>query len=276
MKNIKGSVHQLVTRAAKSIWPEKRSMPRGGVLVFGICALLGVSQASNVQKMIFGSAESESVTQKVQNAVTSPTPAERKAYSVTPAETEQDNTVSSTPNIVDLIDQSDLILRGSVKSVTDGIENGVPYTEIKLTVTEGLRGQFGDEYSFRQFGLLKPRKMENGKVNLNMTPEGWSKYNAGEDVVLFLYKQASMTGLRTTVGLGQGKMEVRNGNVSNEFDNEGLFENVQVESKLVNERDERVLATKTGPVNAESFMSFVRRAVNEKWVEGRKMRNEKK
>src|SRR5262245_19055940 len=148
MKNNKGSVHQFVTRAAKVVWPEKRSMQRLGVLVFGICALLGVSQASNVQKMLFGSADGASTAQKAQNAAALPTPVDRKANAVTPAETEPVNTVSGTPNIVDLIDQSDLILRGSVKSVTDGIENGVPYTEIKLTVTEGLRGQFGDEYSF--------------------------------------------------------------------------------------------------------------------------------
>jgi len=95
-------------------------------------------------------------------------------------------------------------------------------------------------------------------------------------VVLFLYKRASLTGLRTTVGLGQGKLEMSNGNVTSQFDNEGLFENVEVSNNLLNDRDKRLLATKKGPVNAESFMSFVRRAVKGNWVEGGKMRHVKK
>ena len=275
MRKEKGNPHQLVTRMGRAIWPAKRSMQRLAGLVLGLCALIGVTQASNVQKWITGVAGSKSAQQTDLKA-TSSSPGVATTTTITgTTETETTATTSGAPNIVDLVDQSELILRGSVKEVTDGIENGVPYTEVKLEVTEALRGQFGDEYTFRQFGLLKPRSMGNGKTYLGVTPEGWSKYAEGEDVVLFLYKQASVTGLRTTVGLGQGKLAINGSNVESQFSNEGLFENVDVNANLLNDRDKRVLATKKGPVNKDSFMSLVRRAVKDKWVEGGKMRHVK-
>jgi hypothetical protein len=184
--------------------------------------------------------------------------------------------VSSAPNIVDLVGESEYIIRGFVADVTDGFENGIPYTQVTVQVKEAFRGEIGQEYSFRQFGLLKPRKMENGKVNLNVTPEGWAKYTVGEDALLFLFKRASMTGLQTTVGLGQGKVVFQGGNATSQFLNEGLFENVHVDAKLLNDKDKRLLATKKGAVNADGFVSFVRRAVKNKWIEGGKMRHAKK
>jgi hypothetical protein len=167
-------------------------------------------------------------------------------------------------------------VRGMVKEVTDGIENGVPYTQVTVSVDEALRGQVGDEYTFRQFGLTKPRSMGNGKVNLSVTPDGWSKYAVGENSMLFLYKRASMTGLQTTVGLGQGKVVFEGGNAVSQAGNEGLFENVEVNNNLLNDKDKRLLATKRGAVNAEGFMSFVRRAVKDKWIEGGKLKHVKK
>jgi hypothetical protein len=182
----------------------------------------------------------------------------------------------NTTNIVNLLSDSEIIVRGLVKEVTDGFENGVPYTQVTLQVNEALRGQVGEEYTFRQFGLTKPRKLENGKTYLGITPEGWSKYSVGEDAMLFLYKQASITRLRTTTGLGQGKVLFQGGNAVSQDGNEGLFENVDVDARLLNDKDKRLLATKRGAVNAEGFMSFVRRAVRDKWIEGGKMKHVKK
>ena len=67
---------------------------------------------------------------------------------------------------MDLIGDSELIFRGTVTELTDGVENGEPYSQVTVQVSEALRGQFGEEYAFHQFGLLKPRKMENGKTSI--------------------------------------------------------------------------------------------------------------
>ena len=277
MKNIKGSVHQLVTRAAKAVWPEKRSMQRLGVLVFGLCALIGVTQAGNIQKMLLGSVGSTAVSQKqiaAKSAPTAPAVVNNTTTSATPAE--ETGVATAAPNIVDLINDSETIIRGKVKEVTDGFQNGVPYTQVTVEVDETLRGQVGEVYTFRQFGLTQPRKMDNGKIYLGVTPDGWSRYEAGEDTMLFLHKPGSATGLQTTTGLGQGKVVFQGGNAVSQAGNEGLFENVEVNANLLNDKDKRLLATKKGAVNAEGFKSFVKRAVAGRWIEGGKMRHAKK
>jgi hypothetical protein len=256
---------------------QKKSIQKLGILTLSIAGLLGVTQASAIRKIMSGATQSEasvSVQQMTPKAVPANRTTENSSIE-TDVKTSADERLNTT-NIVDLIGDSELIVRGSVKKVADGIENGVPYTEITVQVSESLRGRFEKEYTYRQFGLLKPRSLGNGKVNLNVTPDGWSKYSQGEDVVLFLYKRAAKTGLRTTVGLGQGKLAISGGNVSSQFDNVGLFDNVEVDTKLLNDRDKRLLGTKKGPVNKESFMSFVRKAVKDKWIEGGKLRNAKK
>ena len=49
-------------------------------------------------------------------------------------------------NIVDLVSQSELILRGTVTKLSDGIdERGIPYTEVTLQVADAIRGEVGNE-----------------------------------------------------------------------------------------------------------------------------------
>jgi hypothetical protein len=188
----------------------------------------------------------------------------------------QADSLQSRQNVVDLIEQAELIIRGDVVEVTDGIENGVPFTEVKVQVKEAIRGSVGAEYTFRQFGLLAPRAMGNGLVNYNVNPAGWATYRQNEEVVLFLWPQARKTGLRTTVGLKHGKFGIKAGGAMNQGDNLGIFQDVAVDQSVLNDNDKRLLATKKGPVNAESFVSFVRRAVKDQWIQRGRMRNAKK
>ncbi len=185
------------------------------------------------------------------------------------------DSLNAKQTVVDLIQQADLIIRGDVVEVTDGIENGFPYTQVKVQIKEAIRGNVSGEYTFRQFGLLKPRAMENGLTNMNLSPAGWASYEAGEEVMLFLWPQASKTGLRTTVGLKHGKFGIKAGGAMNQGANLGLFEDVVVDQSVLNDNDKRVMATKKGHVNAESFVSLVRRAVKDQWIERGKMRNAK-
>jgi hypothetical protein len=180
-------------------------------------------------------------------------------------------------NLVDLLQQSELILRGTVSSVTDGIdERGVPYTEVTLTVSDAIKGEVGKQYTFRQFGLLKPRDMGNGRMNLMVTPAGWATYSKGEDTLLFLRKKAAWTGLQTTSGLIHGKFKVAMGNTINQANNAGLFKNVQINPALLSSNEQRAMLTTTGPVNANAFISLVRQAVKNQWVEKGSMRNVQK
>jgi len=169
-------------------------------------------------------------------------------------------------NIGDLISLGEYILVGSVERVTDGFDaNGVPYTEVTVRVEDSAKGTTGGSYTFRQFGLTKPRDMGNGITNLNVTPDGWPTYAQGEEVVLFLYKAAAWTGLRTTVGLFQGKFTVRDGMVTNIIDNEGLFDGMRMDKSQLTEKELAMVSQHHGRVDLATFRSFIHKAVDQKW-----------
>jgi len=177
-------------------------------------------------------------------------------------------------NVVDLVANSELILRGTVTQVTDGIDNrGIPYTEVTLHVADAIRGQVSGDYTFRQFGLLKPRDMSNGMTNLMVTPAGWATYTKGEETILFLNKKAAWTGLQTTVGLGQGKFKVSMAGATNQSNNVGLFKNISIDPTALGTKEERALLTQQGPVNVNAFVSLVKQAVNGHWVETGRMKH---
>src|SRR5262245_27336257 len=68
-------------------------------------------------------------------------------------------------NLVDLLRGAESIVVGTVQSVTDGIgENGLPYTEITVSIDETMRGSLAGTYTFRQLGLLKPRLTADGTM----------------------------------------------------------------------------------------------------------------
>ena len=177
-------------------------------------------------------------------------------------------------NLTELIGQSESIVAGTVKSVTDGFDaNGVPYTEITIAVGSVAKGQQAEkeDYTFRQFGLLEPRSMGNGKIYLGTTPQGFAEWNANEFVIAFLYKPASRTGLQTTVGLAQGKFTVENGMAVNEFGNAGLFSNVDINPALLDENSLSMMSA-AGAVPASDFMALIGDAVKGNWIENGDMK----
>jgi hypothetical protein len=186
-------------------------------------------------------------------------------------------TIQREVNVVDLVAQSELILRGTITNVSDGIDpRGIPYTEVTLHVADAIRGQVAGDYTFRQFGLLKPRDMGNGKTNLMVTPAGWPTYSKGEETILFLNKKAAWTGLQTTVGLGQGKFKVSMASAVNQSNNAGLFKNVSVTPTLLSSSEQRAMLTQQGPVNVNAFVTLVKQAVNGQWVETGRMKHVEK
>jgi hypothetical protein len=187
------------------------------------------------------------------------------AFGTTPARA---TTVQAT-NMAELLGQADTILVGSVTDVTDGVDadTGLPYTQINMDVTESIRGGATGTFKFQQVGLLDARPVAGTNRSLLGAIEGMPSFAAGEQVVLFLTPTASVTGFRTTVGLRQGKFNIRANGVSNGQNNEGLFMNLNVEPSLMSAKDKRMVATSQGTVDTTTFLSFVRRAVTEKWVE---------
>jgi len=168
--------------------------------------------------------------------------------------------------VVDLLAHSQTIVAGQVQSVTDGFDaRGLPYTEVTIKVADTIRGQKADTYTFRQFGLDKPRKLANGRTYL-ARPTGWPTWRKDEAAIVFLYSKARTTGLQTTVGLGHGKLSLANGVALNGYDNVGLFSGVRANRGLLTSDEQAMLGTKKGPVDADTLRKFLHRAVDGNWV----------
>ena len=177
-------------------------------------------------------------------------------------------------NLVDLIRYSDRIIVGTVVEVTDGFTaENVPYTEVTLAVADTIRGKNESTYTFRQFGLSAPREID-GRTYLGTSPEGWPSWSERERVMLFLSKPASLTGLQTTVGLRQGKLTMQGGKLSSSASNAGMFKHVQVLASGLTKEQAAMLEGDASSVAVDPFVSLVRRAVDENWIETGVMRNE--
>jgi hypothetical protein len=169
-------------------------------------------------------------------------------------------------SVVDLITHSGTILAGKVERVTDGFDTrGLPYTEVTLKVSDTIRGQKAETYTFRQFGLDKPRKLPDGRTYLGRPP-GWPTWQKDESAILFLYSRAPRSGMQTTVGLGYGKVSVAGGAAMNAYENAGLFGKVRVNRGLLDTAEQQMFDTKSGPVDAVTFQRFLHRAVKGNWV----------
>lgn len=183
------------------------------------------------------------------------------------------NTASATQvkphNLTKLINDADMIVSGKVIRVTDGMQGNVPYTEVTISVASSAKKKVPtrSEYKFRQFGLTKARKMADGRFFLGMAPEGMAKWTKDEQVLAFLYKPASRTGLRTTVGLGMGKFNVMGGRSANAFNNRGLFDNVRINAAMLNPTETDMLAKSGGDVDANVLMGLVNKAVAGQWIQ---------
>src|SRR5262245_10049011 len=178
-------------------------------------------------------------------------------------------TTVTTSNMAELLGQADTIIVGTVTDVVDGMDadTGLPYTQVNMDVTESIRGGATGAFKFQQIGLLNPRPEPGTNPAFIGAIVGMPVFAAGEEVMLFLTPTASVTGFRTTVGLRQGKFNIRANGVSNGQNNEGLFSSLAVEPSLMSSKDRRMVATSQGTVDTGTFLSFVRRAVTEKWVE---------
>jgi hypothetical protein len=178
-------------------------------------------------------------------------------------------------NLTRLIGESDVVVSGKVKSVTDGIDaKGLPYTEVTLLVGSSAKKRLDTnaEFRFRQYGLLKSRKMPDGRFLVARAPEGFPTWQPDEQVVAFLFKPASKTGLRSTVGLSQGKFTATSGKLSNEHGNRGLFAGVKVDASRLTPAEKAMLASRSGAVDVATLMSLVNRAAAGQWIEKGVMR----
>jgi hypothetical protein len=178
-------------------------------------------------------------------------------------------------NLARLIGESELVVSGKVQAVTEGVDaKGLPYTEVTILVGSSAKKRLDarTEFKFRQYGLQQARRMPDGRFLVARAPEGFPTWRPDEQVVAFMFKPASKTGLRTTVGLSQGKFTSSAGKLVNAHGNHGLFAGVTIKPAVLTAADKALLASPAGAVDAAALMSLVNRAAAGKWIEKGVMR----
>ena len=177
-------------------------------------------------------------------------------------------------NLKQMIQKAEVIVTGKVSKITDGVENGIPFTEVTMKVNSSIKRDMAvnSNYSFRQYGLLKPRKLQNGRYLLPAKIEGMATWTVGEKVTTFMNKPASRTRMSTPVGMAQGKFTYSGAQAANSFDNRGLFNGMSVDPSVLNAKESAMLAKPAGSVEGEVLINFVKRAVKEQWIEKGVMR----
>jgi hypothetical protein len=171
-------------------------------------------------------------------------------------------------NLTQMIHAADQIVTGEVVKVTDGIERGVPFTQVTIKVKGSHKKnmKLDSLYTFRQFGLQKNRKMRDGRYMLATRIEGWPSWTVGEHVMTFMNKPASGTGLVTPVGLSQGKLISVGGKLSNSFSNVGLLQDVKIDPSVLSADEAAMLAKGVGALDQGALTGLVNRAVKENWI----------
>ena len=172
-------------------------------------------------------------------------------------------------NLKQMIQESEVIVTGEVTRITDGIDNGLPFTEVTMKVNSSVKRDMAlnSNYTFRQYGLLKPRKLQDGRYLLPAKIEGMATWTVGEKVTTFMNKPASKTRMTTPVGMAQGKFTYSGAQVANSFDNRNLFKGMSVDAGKLNAKESAMLAKLAGAVEGEVLMNFVKRAVKDQWIE---------
>ena len=177
-------------------------------------------------------------------------------------------------NLRQMIQAADLIVSGDVAKVSDGIAHGLPFTEVTLKVKGSLKRELspGSSYKFRQYGLLKNRRLADGRYLLATRIEGLPSWTVGEKVTVFMNRPSAHSGLTTPVGLAQGKLTGSGSQVANAFDNRGLFQGMQVDASVLSPLEADMLKRNSGAVDGGVLHQLVRRAVKEQWIEKGVMR----
>jgi hypothetical protein len=183
------------------------------------------------------------------------------ALALVPAATAQMSGRVVHRNLAELVQGSDVILRGDV--IEARLEPHPDYPDattmlITLRVQEVLKGKAGETYTFRQY-VFDPR---DGQQRLG--------YKKGESVVLILYPPSRM-GLSSPVGLEQGRFRLwidSKGTVmvANGMQNAGLFRNVAnaaptLELKVAPAARQLLRQHVSGPIPYDQFQDIVRNLV---------------
>ena len=168
-------------------------------------------------------------------------------------------------NLAALTNLAEWIFVGKVVSITDNyVEGQFPYIEITFKISKSIKGglEKGTNFSYRQIGLLTPRDAGNG-MRIVFAIDGFPQYQIDKEVMVFLYKPSAQTDLSSPVGLLQGKFTIEGAKIFNDINNNNLFANMNIDPAKLSKKELDMLSKTRDPVNTDTFINLVSRAVKE-------------
>ena len=172
-------------------------------------------------------------------------------------------------NLKELVVASGRIFIGQCIAVQEGElkfpRGTIFYTEYTFQVSESIKGNVDGVIKFKQYGLAKPRQIDENTILYNR-PAGMPVYNENEEYMLFLIGDSRL-GLTSPVGLYQGAFSITQDQLGRQIAlngayNRGLFKNMSSNelSTLALTRTEQTLAARTkGPFILNDFVSVVKK-----------------
>jgi len=137
--------------------------------------------------------------------------------------------------------------------------------EYVFRISEGIKGTTGETITFRQYGLINPRKIDENTVMFNR-PDGMPTYKVNQEYMLFLIGDSEL-GLTSPTGLLQGAFLIYQDELNrrvavNGLQNLGLFKkDATTELKQFDlTQSEKALVEKSkGAFDLDNFVSVVKK-----------------
>lgn len=146
-------------------------------------------------------------------------------------------------NAAQMAEKADIVLSGKCISSKAEVKNDINVTTSTFEVLEVVKGKVaGPTFTFSQFVF-----------------RGAPSYEPGKEYLLFLTPESRL-GLRSPVGLGQGKFMVLKGMALNERGNRGLFTNLPATKQMTKALSVGGLDPKAarGPVSVGALVNMVK------------------
>ncbi|HPQ80879.1 MAG TPA: hypothetical protein PLZ86_04065 [bacterium] len=146
-------------------------------------------------------------------------------------------------NAAQMTEKSELVISGRCISSRPEVKNDINVTTSTFEVLDVVKGKVdGSTFTFSQFVF-----------------RGAPSYEPGREYILFLTPESKL-GLRSPVGLGQGKFMVLKGMAINERNNRGLFTGLPDTKKTMKALSVGGVDPKaaSGPISAKSLVDVVK------------------
>ncbi len=171
-----------------------------------------------------------------------------------------------------LAENAERIFVGKCIAVREGElvfdEGKIYYTEYTFQVTHKIKGNLRETFTFRQYGLSRPRQVGENLMLYNRVP-GMPVYEEQQEYFLFLNRDSEL-GLTSPVGLFQGAFRVAvdiygRKVAMNGLENRGLFRDAdatRLAKQPLTEAESQLIRQVSGPMLLNDLISVVQKVMD--------------